>query len=99
MVMAERNYPEHRRIEVPGQRPAELVAARVAPGVARLREDRRVVPRLVGSRLAVSRLRRAIEVDGLLPALLLQQSVVTGDGERPAGQPGRDAVDLPVLDQ
>src|SRR5690606_18909087 len=88
---------EEREVQVPVGRPAEGVAAAVAPGVARLAELARVVPTVVRTRLARRR-DLARHIDRLLTTLLVEGGVVATDRERRARDDRADAVDLPVLD-
>ena len=64
-VVSERDCTEHREVEVPVRRSAERVAPGIPPCVAWLREEGRVVPRLVRSRLAEARLGVSGHVDRL----------------------------------
>src|SRR5207245_1091985 len=78
-VLSERNRPEHRQIQVPVRRPAELVASAVAPRIAGLRKGGRVVPRVVWPCLPEPWPRVSRHIDRLETAGLLEQAVVTAD--------------------
>ena len=87
-VVAERDRPEQREVEVPVRRSAERVAAAVAPRVARLANTRRVVPLLVRVRPRRSPASASpVTLIVCVAALLLQQAVVAADRERRARQP------------
>ena len=97
-IASDREAAEQTHVEVPLARTTELVASRVAPLVARLRERCRVVVRPRSGRPVPTRRSGAIRSIVCVPPRWLSSGVVAADGERRAGVDREDAVHLPVAD-